>query len=71
MSEAKKRVADEGGLQGKEWLCTYEVMAYCSMSEGSLKTAIKERDFPKPVNNGIRRNLHSRQEIDRWMTKFF
>ena len=71
MSEAKKRVADEGGLKGKEWLCTYEVMAFCSMSEGSLKTAMKERGFPQPVKQGIRKNLYSRQEIDSWITKFF
>jgi predicted DNA-binding transcriptional regulator AlpA len=71
VSEAKKRVADEGGFQGKEWLCTYEVMAYCSMSEGSLKTATKERGFPKPVKNGIRKNLYSRREIDLWMNRNF
>ncbi len=71
ISQAKKRVADEGGLEGREWLCTYEVMAYCSMSEGSLKTAMKERGFPERVKNGIRKNVFSRQEIDLWMTSYF
>ncbi len=71
VGQAKKRVADEGGFHGKEWLCTYEVMAYCSMSEGSLKTAMKERGFPERVKNGIRKNVFSRQEIDLWMTSVF
>jgi predicted DNA-binding transcriptional regulator AlpA len=71
VAQAKKRVADEGGFQGKEWFCTYEVMAYCSMSEGSLKTAIKERGFPEPVKNGIRKNVFSRQQINLWMTSNF
>lgn len=71
VAQAKKRVADEGGFQGKEWFCTYEVMAYCSMSEGSLKTAMKERGFPKPVKNGIRKNVFSRQEINFWMARYF
>jgi hypothetical protein len=71
VGQAKKRVADEGGFHGKEWFCTYEVMAYCSMSEGSLKTARNERGFPERVKNGIRKNLYSRQEIDLWMTSNF
>ena len=71
VAQAKKRVADEGGFQGREWFCTYEVMAYCSMSEGSLKTAMKERGFPKPVKNGVRKNVFSRQEIDFWMARYF
>lgn len=71
MREAKKRVADEGGFQGKEWFCTYEVMAYCNMSEGSLKTAIKEHGFPQPAKNGIRKNIFSKHDIDLWMGRDF
>ncbi len=71
MGQAKKRVADEGGLKGKEWLCTYEVMAYCSMSEGSLKTARREQGFPEPANNGLRKNVFSKQHIDLWMARNF
>ena len=71
VAQAKKRVADEGGLQGKEWLCNYEVMAYCSMSEGSLKTARREKGFPQPVNNGFRKIIFSKQQIDLWMASNF
>jgi len=71
VGQAKKRVADEGGLEGKEWLCNYEVMAYCSMSEGSLKSARREQGFPEPMKTGLRKNIFSKHQIDLWMARNF
>ena len=69
LQQAKQRVAEEGSLNGKDWLRTYEVMAYANMSEGTLKTARREWNFPKPTKTGIRINIYSKGEITEWMKR--
>lgn len=67
IGQAKKKVAEEGGLVDRQWLCTYEVMAYCNMSEGTLKAARRDWSFPRPIKQGRRKNLFAKSEIDMWL----
>jgi predicted DNA-binding transcriptional regulator AlpA len=69
-ADAKKRVAEEGGLDGVTWLLTYQVYAYCDMGEGTLKRHKEQNDFPKPRKFGKRKNLYSKAEIDKWMSEY-
>ena len=69
-ADAKKRVAEEGGLDSVTWLLTYQVDAYCDMGEGTLKRHKEQNDFPKPRKFGKRKNLYSRKEIDEWMSSY-
>ena len=70
-ADAKRRVVEEGGLEGVDWLLTYQVFAYCDMGEGTLKRAINEQGFPRPIKYGQRKNLYSRHQIDDWMAQYF
>ena len=69
-ADAKKRVAEEGGLDGVAWLLTYQVYAYCDMGEGTLKRHKEQNDFPKPRKFGKRKNLYSKEDIDEWMREY-
>ena len=66
-SEARKRVAKEGGLDGLPFFNTYQVMVYLNVSDGSLKSLLaNDPTFPQPTKHGINRNTYSKAELDDW-----
>ena len=70
LGQARKRVAEEGGLQSLQELETYQAMVYTNLSDGSMKIVRKnDPTFPKPRKRGIRKNLWNKTELDQWMNK--
>ena len=63
-SQAERRVAQEGGLSGVEWMESYHVMSLNRWSYTKLKAMIKEKNFPRRENGHT--NIFLRTDVEAW-----
>ena len=68
-SDAKQRVATEGGLDGLAFFETYQLMAYLGISTGKVRLLIED-GLPHGKNGG--KLIFKRDDVDQWcLTCFF
>ena len=68
-SQADQRVAQEGGLDGLEWMESRHVMRLNRWGYTKLKTMIREHNFPRRKNGHT--NVFWRPEVEAWNKIFF
>jgi hypothetical protein len=67
-TDAKRRVANEGGVDHLRYLETYQLMAWLGISEGRVKQLVRDG---MPHGKIGRKNFYDRELIANWIGSNF